>query len=45
MTSAIAFFWGDDELAAARAVDRMAGELAATAGGPVERFEVRGDRT
>jgi DNA polymerase-3 subunit delta len=45
VTSAIAFFWGDDELAAARAVDRMAAELATTAGGPVERFEVRGDRT
>jgi DNA polymerase-3 subunit delta len=44
MTPAIAFFWGDDDLAAGRAVDRMAEGLGADAGGRIERFEVRGDR-
>jgi DNA polymerase-3 subunit delta len=45
VTPPIAFFWGDDDLAAGRAVDRLAAELGSTSGGPVERFEVRGDRT
>ncbi len=45
MTAAsIAFFWGDDDLAAGRAVGRMAGALAAEAGGPVDRLDLRGDR-
>ena len=43
-TAPIAFFWGDDDLAAARAVGRMAAAIAETAGGPVERLDVRGDR-
>ncbi len=37
-------FWGDDELAAHRAVPRATEQLAAASGGPVERFDVRGDR-
>jgi DNA polymerase III delta subunit len=44
VTVAIAFLWGDDDLAAGRAVARMAEALGAAAGGPVERFDVRGDR-
>jgi DNA polymerase III delta subunit len=40
----IAFFWGDDDLAAGRAVSRMADAIAAGSGGPVERFDLRGDR-
>ncbi|HEX5015747.1 MAG TPA: DNA polymerase III subunit delta [Candidatus Limnocylindrales bacterium] len=42
--SAVAYFWGDDDLGASRAVGRMADGIGATHGGPVERFEVRGDR-
>ena len=45
MTGApIAFYWGDDDLAAGRAVERLGAAVAATAGGPLERFDVRGDR-
>jgi len=44
VTAPIAFFWGDDELSAARAVDRFAAALATESGGPVERVEIRGDR-
>jgi DNA polymerase III delta subunit len=45
MTAAsIAYFWGDDDRAAGRAVGRMAEALAAGSGGPVERLDVRGDR-
>ena len=40
----VAFFWGDDDLAAGRAVARMAGAISAAAGGPVERLDIRGDR-
>jgi DNA polymerase III delta subunit len=40
----IHFFWGDEELAAHRAVGRAIEQLAATSGGPVERVDVRGDR-
>ena len=40
----VAFFWGDDDLAAGRAIDRFADAVAAEAGGPVERVAVRGDR-
>jgi DNA polymerase III delta subunit len=46
MTAApsLAFFWGDDDLAAGRAVGRMADALSAASGGPVERWDLRGDR-
>ncbi|MFL5769877.1 MAG: DNA polymerase III subunit delta [Chloroflexota bacterium] len=42
--SPVAYFWGDDDLAAVRAVGRFAEALGAAYGGPVERVEVRGDR-
>src|SRR6188768_3076590 len=41
-TSPLAWFWGDDELSAARAVDRLASALATETGGPLERWEMRG---
>jgi DNA polymerase III delta subunit len=41
---AVAFFWGDDDLAAGRAVDRFAEVLSTEAGGPIERIAIRGDR-
>ena len=41
---AVAFFWGDDDLAAGRAVDRFAEVLSKEAGGPVESIAIRGDR-
>ncbi len=45
MTAAsIAYFWGDDDLGAGRAVGRMADAISAAAAGPVERLDVRGDR-
>lgn len=45
MTAAtLAFFWGDDDLAAGRAVSRMADAISVDAGGPVDRLDVRGDR-
>jgi competence protein ComEC len=40
----LAYFWGDDDLAAARAVARFGGEVGAETGAPPERLEVRGDR-
>jgi DNA polymerase III delta subunit len=40
--SPLAWFWGDDELSAARAVDRLAAVLATEAGAPLERWELRG---
>ncbi len=40
----VAFFWGDDDLAAGRAVGRMADAIASGSGGPVERLDIRGDR-
>ncbi len=40
----LAYYWGDDELSAARAIDRFAVALAADAGGPMERWDVRGER-
>jgi DNA polymerase III delta subunit len=43
-TSPLAYFFGDDELAAARAVDRLEAALAAESGAPMERWMVRGDR-
>jgi DNA polymerase-3 subunit delta len=42
---ALAFFWGDDELSAARALDRFQAELETTGGMPMERWSVRGDRS
>lgn len=39
----LAFFWGDDDLEAGRAVDRFGAELAAAAGGPLERWNLRGE--
>jgi DNA polymerase III delta subunit len=41
---AVAFFWGDDDLAAGRAVDRFAEAVSTAAGGPIERVAIRGDR-
>jgi DNA polymerase III delta subunit len=43
-TSPLAYYWGDDELAAARAVDGLQTELAADTGASPERWDVRGDR-
>jgi DNA polymerase III delta subunit len=39
----IALFWGDDDLAAARAVERLAEAHATEAGVPLERWDLRGD--
>ncbi len=41
---ALAYFWGDDELGAARAVDRLQADLTAEAGVPMDRCDVRGER-
>ncbi|HTG41627.1 MAG TPA: hypothetical protein VK697_08435, partial [Methylomirabilota bacterium] len=41
---AVAFYWGDDDLAAGRAVDRFAEAVSTRAGGPIERVAIRGDR-
>jgi DNA polymerase III delta subunit len=41
----LAFFWGDDELSAARALDRFQVELETVGGTPMQRWTVRGDRT
>ena len=43
-TSPLAFFWGDDELSATRALDRFQASLEADAGGALERWLVRGER-
>jgi hypothetical protein len=43
-TVPLAFYWGDDELSAARALDRFEATLSAEAGAPLERWLVRGDR-
>jgi DNA polymerase III delta subunit len=40
----LAYFWGDDELGAARAVDQLQAALSAESGIPMERWELRGDR-
>jgi DNA polymerase-3 subunit delta len=37
------YIWGDDDLAAARLVDRFAAALATASGGPLDRWEVRGE--
>jgi DNA polymerase-3 subunit delta len=45
MTSpTLAYLWGDDDLGAARAVDRLQAALTAESGVPMDRWEVRGDR-
>ena len=43
-TPPLAFFWGDDELSAARAIDRFEADLAAASGAPMERWIVLGNR-
>jgi DNA polymerase III delta subunit len=43
-TSPLAYLWGDDELSAARAVDRLAVDLGEQTGAPPERWDLRGDR-
>lgn len=43
-TPTVAYFWGDDDLAASRAVDALQAALGAETGAPPERWEVRGDR-
>jgi DNA polymerase III delta subunit len=40
----VAYFWGDDDLGATRAVGRLAEAIGARHGGPVERVELRADR-
>ncbi len=40
----LAYFWGDDDLGAARAVDQLQAALGAETGAPMERWDVRGDR-
>jgi len=42
-TVPLAFFWGDDDLEAGRAVDRFGAELAGSVGEPLERCTIRGD--
>ncbi len=44
-TSPLAYFWGDDELSAARAVEALQATLAAETGAPPERWDIRGERT
>ena len=39
----VALLWGDDELAATRAVETIAEAHAAEGGVPLERWELRGD--
>lgn len=43
-TSPLAFLWGDDELAAGRAVEALQAALGADTGSPPERWDLRGDR-
>jgi len=43
-TSPLAFYWGDDELSASRALDRFEATLAAEHGAPMERWLLRGNR-
>jgi DNA polymerase III delta subunit len=40
----IAYYWGDDELAASRAVEGLQAALGAETGMPPERWDLRGDR-
>jgi len=43
-TATLAYFWGDDELGAERAVDQLQAALAAETGVPMERWDLRGER-
>ncbi|HEX5148490.1 MAG TPA: hypothetical protein VFW02_05370, partial [Candidatus Limnocylindrales bacterium] len=43
-TSPLAYFWGDDDLAAARAVETLQASLGTETGVPPERWDLRGDR-
>jgi len=43
-TVALAYFWGDDELGAARAVDQLQAALTDENGLAMERWDLRGDR-
>ncbi len=43
-TPPLAYFWGDDEFAGARAIDRYRAALEAEAGAPMERWDVRGNK-
>jgi DNA polymerase III delta subunit len=43
-TSALAYFWGDDELGASRAVEQLQAALGVETGAPPERWELRGER-
>ena len=43
-TTPVAYFWGDDDLAASRAVDALRAALGAETGTPPERWDLRGDR-
>lgn len=43
-TSPLAYVWGDDELAAARAVEALQAALGAETGATPERWDLRGDR-
>ena len=42
--TSIAYFWGDDDLGAGRAVGRMADAISAASAGPVDQLNIRGDR-
>jgi DNA polymerase III delta subunit len=42
-TSPLAYIYGDDDLAAGRAVDRLAAVLATEGGAPLERWDLRGE--
>jgi DNA polymerase III delta subunit len=44
-TPQVGYFWGDDELAASRAVDALQAALGAETGAPPERWDLRGDRS
>jgi DNA polymerase-3 subunit delta len=41
--ASVALFWGDDELAASRAVDQLSAAHGVATGAPLERWEIRGD--
>lgn len=43
-TATLAYFWGDDDLGAARAVDQLQAALTAETGVPMERWDLRGER-
>jgi DNA polymerase III delta subunit len=40
----LAYYWGDDDLGASRAVDQLATSLSTGSGVPMERWELRGER-